>query len=288
MNDVFMTIFILAFDLSFAVFFGNIASKKGFPGIAWGAIGFFFPLLYLITLLLPKRNNIKLSKHEKEEQDKRNKKNLGIFFSLLGVALFVLFIWYIANISNQQQEAEDNYKQYIYDCLIAGYLGLQTDNFNNDFEDQKVYIQDLYKMYINDEFNNYEDFEYEEDDEFTSYYEENEEELKDDYIIIVKETGKNENQSYWATFYYDYYDEQQEILDYSMNYAIVKYEDEKTNNYQNDVVSEKVKIHTLYDKEYFSNYYKKVYEKNINKLKDDYIIITAKGGKIYDKEYYIQ
>ena len=288
MDNVYLIIFILLFDLAFAVFFGNIASKKGFPGIAWGAIGFFFPILYLIILLIPKRNNIKLSKEEKEEQEKRNKNILGIFFSLLGIALLLLFIWYIGNWSNQQQEAEDNYKQYIYDCLTTGYLALQTDTFKNDFEDQKVYVQDLYKMYIDDYFNNFDDFEYEEDEEFTGYYEENEEDVKDDYIIIVKETGPNEGQAYWSTYYYDTYDEEQEIVDYSLDYAIVKYEDEKTNNYQNDVVSEKVKIQTLYDKGYFSNYYKKLYEKNIDKLKDDYIEITAKGGKIYDKEYYTQ
>lgn len=47
---------ILIIDLIVAILFGKLATKKGYPGIVLGGIGFFLPILYLIILLLPKRD----------------------------------------------------------------------------------------------------------------------------------------------------------------------------------------------------------------------------------------
>lgn len=279
-------IFIILFDGAFAYLFANIAKKKGYPAISWGVLGFIFPLLYLILLLLPDRN-INREKTKKEN----NKKYVNNFFIIIGVAFIFLIILYIGYISNEENEKEDRYKQYIFDCLTSGYLGVKTNNFNDDFEDQKVYIQDLYKLYNEDYFYKYDDFEYEEDGEFTTYYEDNIDELKDDYIIIVKVEKEEDNETggvYWETFYYDKYSVKQELVDYIMNYAIERYEKKVTNNYENDVKSEELKISSLYNEGCFSNYFNKLYENNKKEFKDSYVKIEAKGGKIYEKQFFEQ
>lgn len=65
--NIFGAIFILVIDITLAVIFGKLAYKKGYPGKAWGIIGFFIPILYLILLLVPTINLPNNSNEESKE-----------------------------------------------------------------------------------------------------------------------------------------------------------------------------------------------------------------------------
>lgn len=286
--DSIAVIFILAFDVTLAILFGKLATKKGYPGAAWGIIGFFIPILYLIILLIPYKNLENISKQKNNESSTSSNipSVVSVVVTVFGIALFLTFIVLVSQSTNKSNDDYNDYEAYVIDCLIPAYINIKTNNWENTFDDQKIYVQDLYKLYQEDYFIKYDDFEWEEDDEFTSYYVDNEYNLKDDYVVVYNEKVVD-GRIHWENYYYSKFDEEQELLDYVMSYVVENYENKVTNNYEKDVKSEKIRVSKLYKENYISSpYFRKLYENNEEKVKNDYIEVTSRGGKIYDHNYF--
>ena len=203
-----------------------------------------------------------------------------IFIILICVIIFT----FIIVVGKREAERKENFKNYVINTLVKSYLEIKTENFTNNIVDQKIYLQDLYKMYINNEIISSKSFVYDED--FEDYYEENEYELKDDTIVVYISKNNFDNQYEWYSWYYDSFNEIQEIIDYACNDGIDDYIKTKTNDFKEDVKDEKVYISLLFEEGYLkSDYIKKVYEKNKDKIKNYYIEVESQGGKIYDVYY---
>ena len=100
--DIFL---ILLLDLLVAIYFGKLAEKKGYPGISWGILGFIFPILYLILLLLPYQNisKVKNKINKKEKQNfliKHKDISLFIINTIIFILLFFILIFIMLIISN--------------------------------------------------------------------------------------------------------------------------------------------------------------------------------------------
>ena len=171
----------------------------------------------------------------------------------------------------------------MFNELIPAYLDLEYFYPKKELVDRKIYAADLYEYYEHDLFYESNDFDDSTLKDFVSYYEAHTDETKDDYIVIIN----SEKDDTYTSYYYDFNNVQAELEDYVMDNVIERYEESVSNNYENDVKSEKIMIKELYDKGFITSpYFKKLYEKNKKILKNNYVKITARGGKIYDKVYY--
>ena len=296
---------ILLIDVLVAIFFGNIAKKKGYPYLAWGIIGFFFPILYLIILLLPNRVSKQISnndyskkkeeinhdddsvdeQYQVEKKDNDNNNRILIVIIIVGLLITIPILNYIFSYSTGTDSLKD-FKDNIIDDTAEAYIYFSTNNFTNSIKDERVYIKDLYDLHSRgklDEYQYYLDIA-NFDEIWNEYYDE----IYDDYIVIINE-GKDDANVYWNAFYYDEFDEEEEMSDYVLNSVIEKYEQKVTNNYQIDVKTETVFVHDLFNNGYItSDYFKKIYEKNKQKLNDDYVKSIGQGGKMYDATYYFE
>lgn len=279
--ETFGPIIIIIIDIIIAILFSKLANKKGYPGVWWGIIGFFLPIIYLILLLLPTKNSKKeIKKITTEEKQKKDRMITTIFIILICVIIFT----FIIVVGKREAERKENFKNYVVNTLVKSYLEIKTENFTNNIVDQKIYLQDLYKMYINNEIISSRSFVYDED--FADYYKENESELKDDTIVVYISKNNFDNQYEWYSWYYDSFNEIQEIIDYACNDGIDEYIKTKTNDFKEDVKDEKVYISLLFEEGYIkSDYIKKVYEKNQDRIKRYYIEVESQGGKIYNVYY---
>lgn len=279
MNTI-IFLFVLIVDVIFAGLFANIAYRKGYPFVSWGVLGFIFPILYLVLLLLPNRYK-KVSEKEIIKILEKSKNNIkGLVISLVTVILifmFTLFANFIIEKRNEQKEKYNDYKTYISSTLAWSYIDLKTNNYKDEFKDEKIYVKDLYDLYVDGYFIDSDEFD--NDFNFEDYYLENVNEIKDDYIVIYDLSEVDDQMNAYIDFYSSE-DTTNEMKNYINNVVIDKYikDEQSKNNFT-------VKLKTLYEKNYISSdYFKKLYEDNKN-FSDDRIEVK-KAGDNYEKQYF--
>lgn len=280
--SIIIIFYVILIDIILAILFANVAYKKGYPATAWGLLGFLFPILYFVLLLLPNRYK-KISKEDiinVEMKSKSNfKKIINLLFITIGTFLIVMLIYYIVEQYNESQKEYSDYKNYVSRTLAWSYIDLKTNNYENEFKDEKIFVKDLYDLYVDGYFGDSDEFE--ESTNFLDYYLKNITNVKDDYILIY-DLFKNNDQ---MNAYIDFYSSENitnEMKNYINNVAIDKYINENRENNKDTFI---VKLKTLYDKNYIlSDYFKDLY-KNNKSFHDDYIKIT-KVEKNYEKNYY--
>lgn len=70
---VVVCLFILGFDLLFAYFMSKVANSKGYNGLLFAVIGFFFPIFYLLILMMPyKTLKVELVDEKNQKKEKIN------------------------------------------------------------------------------------------------------------------------------------------------------------------------------------------------------------------------
>lgn len=280
--SIIIIFYVILIDIILAILFANVAYKKGYPATAWGLLGFLFPILYFVLLLLPNRYK-KISKEDiinVEMKSKSNfKKIINLLFITIGTFLIAMLIYYIVEQYNESQKEYSDYKNYVSRTLAWSYIDLKTNNYENEFKDEKIFVKDLYDLYVDGYFGDSDEFE--ESTNFLDYYLKNITNVKDDYILIY-DLFKNNDQ---MNVYIDFYSSENitnEMKNYINNVAIDKYINENRENNKDTFI---VKLKTLYDKNYIlSDYFKDLY-KNNKSFHDDYIKIT-KVEKNYEKNYY--
>ena len=71
--NIVVCLFILGFDLLFAYFMSKVANSKGYNGLLFAVIGFFFPIFYLLILMMPyKTLKVELVDEKNQKKEKIN------------------------------------------------------------------------------------------------------------------------------------------------------------------------------------------------------------------------
>lgn len=178
---------------------------------------------------------------------------------------FIIFIVFIIGLSiylSNKYEKYEIFVNYVIDNVADEYIENKSEII-----EEKIYVRDFY--------NNSSSF-----DNIKDYYEELLDEVKDDYIIIVKYDDKK-----YHVFYYKEENKKEELVDYMQYFASQYYVE---NIKDEDWKEKRVKLSFLNDSGYIkSEYFHEIYKELETSVANDEIIIYSNitDDNIYETDY---